>query len=220
MHALPSSTRQEKWDKQASKINLTLSRLQIADKCSSICREHSHCEFIDLIILAHNWLRTRPASWLASMFAVCSLPSTALSTLCVTKEKPKIFLALSAGMTHNSMGSPDQYTFWLLNGRNCYLRVLPTDIFYSSSQYCTHPLPTGCPIGFIGNKKIARGPLLSLKSLPRKRGIAVTTDRQRTIITVELLYELLAWGIILIFLLPTTHPPLCNCDIHMSPPFH
>lgn len=51
MHALPSSTRQEKWDKQASKINLTLSWLPIADKCSSICREHSHCEFIDLIIL-------------------------------------------------------------------------------------------------------------------------------------------------------------------------
>lgn len=51
MHALPSSTRQEKWDKQALKINLTLPWLPIADKCSSICREHSHCEFIDLIIL-------------------------------------------------------------------------------------------------------------------------------------------------------------------------
>lgn len=72
MHAVLSSTRQKKWDKQAWKINLTLLLLQIADKCSSICHKHSHCEFIDLIILSHNWLRMSLASWLASVYCLMS----------------------------------------------------------------------------------------------------------------------------------------------------
>lgn len=121
MHSLPSSTRQEKWDKQALKINLTLLWLQIADKCSSICREHSHCEFIDLIILSHNWLRMRLASSLASMFAVWYLPSTALSTLCVMERSQRFFWHFLMGWHTYYWPSWDCTLFEVLSGRNCQL---------------------------------------------------------------------------------------------------